>query len=209
MSQANIMASGPVLWKMVKMKNTPRFLSKFWVSYYVCTSMCLFYNSLPSSWRYHYSSFPLYLDLSPAFSSTQYTSNSSRITIPCSFAPDITWEHFKAKDIQEVYWQFSPKIPSGVISGGPQRLFTLSLQDSMKWNVNQHTDLKTQDPKKGDLSLTRKLGKEEDRGDYECIMKFKGGKILNRTVRVEVLQSKSKQIVWYKLNSVLHQHLSY
>ncbi|XP_018527926.1 CD4-1 molecule [Lates calcarifer] len=128
------------------------------------------------------------LDLSPAFSSTQYTSNSSRITIPCSFAPDITWEHFKAKDIQEVYWQFSPKIPSGVISGGPQRLFTLSLQDSMKWNVNQHTDLKTQDPKKGDLSLTRKLGKEEDRGDYECIMKFKGGKILNRTVRVEVLQ---------------------
>ncbi|CAB1456299.1 unnamed protein product [Pleuronectes platessa] len=41
---------------------------------------------------------------------------------------------------------------------------------------------------KGNLELTRKLGRVDDRGDYVCTMKFKNGLTLNRTVHVEVLQ---------------------
>lgn len=61
----------------------------------------------------------------------------------------------------------------------------------MTWKPDQARGLTpVLDPKKKDLSLTRRLGREEDRGDYVCTLKFKNGVTLNRTVHVEVLQSK-------------------
>ncbi|XP_035498050.1 CD4-1 molecule [Scophthalmus maximus] len=129
------------------------------------------------------------VDLSPAPLHPQYTSKSSPITVPCSISPHITWQQIKDKGIQEVHWQFFPKPSSGLSAGDPQRLFSLSLGDPLSWIPDAHRELRpAQDPKTGNLALTRKQGREEDRGDYVCTMKFKNGVTMNRTVHVEVLQ---------------------
>ncbi|XP_039973501.1 CD4-1 molecule isoform X2 [Xiphias gladius] len=130
------------------------------------------------------------LDLSPAPLRPQYTSKSMPLTIPCSIPPHISWEQIKAKGFQEVVWQFSPKSSLGLIHDSEtQKLYVLSLE-RLRWNkTDQHRELKpVQDPQKRNLTLTRKQGRKEDRGDYMCIMKFKNGVTLSRTVHVEVLQ---------------------
>lgn len=74
----------------------------------------------------------------------------------------------------------------------------------MAWKAEQDRGLTpVPDFKKGDLSLTRNRGREEDRGDYVCTLQFQNGATLNRTVHVNVLQSKSKQIALYKPSSAL------
>ncbi|XP_071325817.1 T-cell surface glycoprotein CD4-like [Trachinotus anak] len=120
----------------------------------------------------------------------QYTSESMPLTIPCSIAPGVSWEQVKARDIQEIYWEFIPKVSSGSISAYPQKLYFLSLQDQLTWtSTGQHRELKSvPDPKKGDFSLSRRRGREEDGGKYTCFMKFKNGVTLQRTVHVDVLQ---------------------
>uniref|UniRef100_A0A3B4YUG3 CD4-1 molecule n=1 Tax=Seriola lalandi dorsalis TaxID=1841481 RepID=A0A3B4YUG3_SERLL len=129
------------------------------------------------------------VDLSPAPSDPKYTSKSKTLNIPCSFAPHVSWEHVKARDVQEIYWQFSPDPSSGLVSKDTQKLYFLNLNDSLWKNTGQHRELRpVQNLKNGDLSLSRKQGREEDRGNYVCNMKFKSGAILNRAVRVEVLQ---------------------
>ncbi|XP_034467006.1 CD4-2 molecule, tandem duplicate 2 [Hippoglossus hippoglossus] len=127
--------------------------------------------------------------LSPAPLVPHYTSTSSPITVPCSIPPLITWEQIKAKGIHEVHWQFFPETSSGLISQDAQRLFSLSLAGPLSWKRDQPRGLSpARDPKTGNLDLTRKLARVEDRGDYMCTMKFKNGRTLNRTVHVEVLQ---------------------
>ncbi|XP_037309296.2 CD4-1 molecule [Pungitius pungitius] len=122
------------------------------------------------------------LDLSPALLHPQYTSKSWPLTVPCSLSANITWQQIK-KDVQEVHWHFVPK------SGLSRRLFSLSLEDPPTWKADRNSELcPVPDPKKGDLSLTRSQGSEEDQGDYVCTMRFKNGVSLNRTVHVEVLQ---------------------
>lgn len=149
--------------------------------------------------------FPSYLDLSPARLHPLYTSKSWPLKVPCSFLAHISWQQIKAKDIQEVLWDFVPRSGSS-----PQRLFNLSLENPLTWKPDQNRGLRpVSDPQKGDLSLTRNRGREEDSGDYECALKFKNGVTLKRTVHVEVLQSKSTQTALYKPSSVLHSHLSY
>ncbi|XP_022612355.1 uncharacterized protein LOC111230068 [Seriola dumerili] len=129
------------------------------------------------------------VDLSPAPSDPKYTSKSKTLNIPCSIAPHVTWEHVKARDVQEIYWQFSPDPSSGLVSKDTQKLYFLTLNNSLWKNTGQHRELRpVQNLKNGDLSLTRKQGREEDRGNYVCNMKFKSGVTLTRTVRVEVLQ---------------------
>ncbi|XP_053288846.1 T-cell surface glycoprotein CD4 isoform X2 [Pleuronectes platessa] len=124
--------------------------------------------------------------LSPTPVLPHYTSTSSRFAVPCSIPPPFTWEQIKTKGVQEVHWQFFPATSSGLNSA--QRLFSLSL-DSLSWKEDQPRDLRpASDPKTGNLELTRKLGRVDDRGDYVCTMKFKNGLTLNRTVHVEVLQ---------------------
>lgn len=187
------MASGPVLWQIMEKKTRPRSLLRLLVSYDVRACMHSFYSSVPSYWRllYHYFSFPPYLDFSPAPSRPQYTSESLPLTIPCSIPADISWEQIKARGIEKVHWHFFPKPGSTLTSDDPQRLFFLSQEDPMTWKPDQARGLTpVLDPKKKDLSLTRRLGREEDRGDYVCTLKFKNGVTLNRTVHVEVLQSK-------------------
>lgn len=171
----------------------------------------LIYSNVPSSWRrpQHYLCFLPYLDLSPPSSLPQYTSKSSPLTIPCSILPQITWDQIKTKGIQEVEWQFFPKLSSGVVSGDPQKLFSLSL-DTLQWKADHLTELNpVPTVNNGNLSLTKRQGRENDRGDYVCIMKFNNGVTLNRTVHVELLQSKSKQIAFYKPSSWLLSQLSY
>ncbi|KAL6109267.1 cd4 [Pungitius sinensis] len=123
------------------------------------------------------------LDLSPAPLHPQYTSKSWPLTVPCSLSANIAWQQIKEKDVQEVHWHFVPE------SGLSQRLFSLSLEDPPTWKADQNSELRpVPDPKKGNLSLTRSRGSEEDQGDYVCTMRFKNGVSLNRTVHVEVLQ---------------------
>ncbi|TDH11626.1 hypothetical protein EPR50_G00062770 [Perca flavescens] len=124
------------------------------------------------------------MDLSPAPLSPLYTSKSSKaLIVPCSILPHISWEQIKAKEIQEVHWQFIPELGSS-----PQTLFSLSLEDKLTWQPEQNRGLRpVKDPKERDLSLIRNQG-SEDRGDYVCTLKFKNGVSLNRTVHVKVLQ---------------------
>lgn len=125
------------------------------------------------------------VDLSQAPSSTTYTSGLTNLKIPCSIWPHISWDQIKKKGIQEVNWDFFPTPSSGV----SQRLFSLSLNNSMKWNASQSRNLSpAQGLNKGDLSLSRSRGREEDRGAYVCSLKFKNGKTLKRTVLVDVLK---------------------
>ncbi|XP_032374627.1 CD4-1 molecule [Etheostoma spectabile] len=124
------------------------------------------------------------IDLSPAPLSPQYTSKSRVLTIPCSLPSYISWEQIKAKDIQEVYWQFIPEPGSS-----PQTLFSLSLEDPLTWPAGPSRGRHTvKDPKNKNLSLTINQVREEDRGNYVCALVFKNGVSLNRTVHVEVLQ---------------------
>ncbi|KAF1388113.1 hypothetical protein PFLUV_G00086860 [Perca fluviatilis] len=124
------------------------------------------------------------MDLSPAPLSPLYTSKSSKpLTVPCSIPPHISWDQIKAKDIQEVHWEFIPEPDSS-----PERLFNLSLEDPLTWQPKQNRGLRpVKDPKEMDLSLIRNQG-SEDKGDYVCTLKFKNGVSLNRTVHVKVLQ---------------------
>ncbi len=154
-------------------------------------------------------SFPPYLDLSPPPLHSLYTSESSRLTIPCSIPAHISWEQIKAKGFKNAQWEFFPKTGSTLASDAPQRLFNLSLENPQTRKAAQErrwTPVK--DPKNKNLSLTTNRVRKEDRGDYVCILEFEK-QTLRRTVTVEVLQSKSKQIALYKHSSVLYSHLSY
>ncbi|KAM8869323.1 CD4-1 molecule isoform 2-T2 [Spinachia spinachia] len=123
------------------------------------------------------------LDLSPAPPHPQYTSESWPLTVPCSLPAHIAWQQIKEKDVQEVHWHFVPE------SGLSQMLFSLSLEDPPTWKAGQNRELRpVPDPMKGNLSLTRSRGSEEDQGDYVCTMTFKNGVSLRRNVHVKVLQ---------------------
>ncbi|XP_076593485.1 CD4-1 molecule [Chaetodon auriga] len=127
--------------------------------------------------------------LSPAASSTQYTSKSWPLTIPCSIPSHISWDQIKSKGIQQVHWDFIPSPGSILNSSGPQRLFSLSLEEPLAWKPDQHRGLTPVSTlKNGNLSLTRNRVKEEDSGDYKCTLKFRNGGTLSRTVHVNVLQ---------------------
>ncbi|KAK2844764.1 hypothetical protein Q5P01_011423 [Channa striata] len=118
---------------------------------------------------------------------TVYTSKMSSLTLPCSTHSGVSWEHIKAKDIQKVSWEFSPKLPSGFNSGGTEKLLSFSLE-TLTWDKVAFKDLKpVGDAQKGNLSLNRGKGREDDRGNYTCQLQFKNGVILKSTVHVEVL----------------------
>lgn len=136
-----------------------------------------------------------YLDLLPAPARTQYSSAISPLSIPCWIPPHISWDQVKAKGIQGAHWHFLPKrLHSDRTSGDPQSLYSLSLEDPLKWKAEQGRDLRAvPDLNKGNLSLIRKHGREGDRGDYMCTLRFKNRVTLNTTIRVEVLQSESEQ----------------
>nr|AYD60582.1 CD4 [Trematomus bernacchii] len=124
------------------------------------------------------------LDLSPALSS-QYTSTSSRLTVPCSLLPHISWEQIKAKGFRELHWSFIPT-PGSV----PQRLFSLSAEGLLTWKPDQNKGLLQPGTnlKKGDLSLGRNRGIEKDAGEYICALGFENGVTLERRVHVKLLQ---------------------
>lgn len=146
--------------------------------------------NVPSSWKQPHHLLCLFLDL---YSSPhQFTSKSSPLQLPCSLPSHITWDQLKTRGIEEVQWQFSPNPPSGDRSNGQkQKLFSLSL-DTLQWEPEHSLKtVRVADVTKGNLSLTKRQGK--DGGDYECIVKFKGGVTLTRTVHVDVLRSKSKR----------------
>lgn len=97
--------------------------------------------------------------------------------------------------VQGGSWDFSPKTDSGLLSVVPQRIFTLTLGESVRWQAGDvDTGLNpTSDFKKGDLSLMRSRGREGDAGNYVCRLEFNHGRSLEKTVRVHVLQSELKQ----------------
>ncbi|XP_055359083.1 CD4-1 molecule isoform X2 [Betta splendens] len=127
------------------------------------------------------------VDLAPGPSSYQFTSKSSGLTIPCSLPSHVTWDQLKEKGLEEVQWLFSPK-PPGDLSNGPKlKLYSLSLE-TLQWEAVQPRELDAgTDVSKGDLSLSKRKGKEKDAGDYECMMKFKT-LTLKTSVHVEVLR---------------------
>ncbi|KAM4601159.1 CD4-1 molecule [Polymixia lowei] len=124
------------------------------------------------------------VDLSQAPSSPRYTSLSNRLDVPCSVPPHLSWKVLKEKGIRGGHWSFTP----GVASGIPEKLFSLSVDDPPAWRVQRERALSASDPSKNDLSLRRKLAKEEDRGWYTCALEFTDGVTLERRVRVEVLK---------------------
>ncbi|XP_030251079.1 CD4-1 molecule [Sparus aurata] len=129
------------------------------------------------------------VDLSPAPTSPLYTSKSQPLTIPCSIPSGISWEQVKAKGVQGVHWDYFPNTGLSHISGDPQRLFSLSLNDTLRWQPDRSRGLTPVSSLiKGNLSLFINKAKEEDRGDYVCTMKFRNGVTLKRTVQVNVLQ---------------------
>ncbi|KAK1895732.1 T-cell surface glycoprotein CD4 [Dissostichus eleginoides] len=125
------------------------------------------------------------LDLSPALSRPQYTSTSSPLTVPCSLLPLISWDQIKAKGFRKLHWSFIPT-PGSV----PQTLFSLSAEGLLTWKPNQNKGLLQPGTnlKKGDLSLGRNRGTEDDAGEYICALEFENGVRLNRGVHVKLLQ---------------------
>ncbi|XP_036930891.1 CD4-1 molecule [Acanthopagrus latus] len=128
------------------------------------------------------------VDLSPAPDHPLYTSKFQSLTIPCSIPSDVSWEQVKAKGVQGVHWDYL-SLGSSHISGDPQRLFSLSLNDTLSWQPDKNRGLTpVSSLMKGNLSLFINKAKVEDRGDYVCTMKFRSGLTLNRMVQVNVLQ---------------------
>ncbi|KAF7670133.1 hypothetical protein LDENG_00049860 [Lucifuga dentata] len=127
------------------------------------------------------------IDLSPAPLYPLYTSVSSPLSIPCSILPHISWDQLKAKNIQGGHWLFFPKPASTLTPEDSQKLFSLSLEDSLTWKANQDRGLAPPGPQKNDLSLHRARATEADRGEYICRLEFENLN-LYRTVRVEVLE---------------------
>ncbi|KAK5891834.1 hypothetical protein CesoFtcFv8_012271 [Champsocephalus esox] len=124
------------------------------------------------------------LDLSPALSRPQYTSTSSHLSLPCFLLPHISWEQIKAKGFRELHWSFIPSTVSV-----PQRLFSLSAEGPLTWKPDQNKGLQPgTNPNKGDLSLRRNRGIEEDAGEYICALEFENGVTLKRSVHVKLLQ---------------------
>lgn len=122
----------------------------------------------------------------------EYTSTSSPLAVPCSIPAPAPWELIKSLGLREGHWQFFPTSTSNRVSAEAQRLFTLSLEEPVSWKPNQTRGLTpVSDFKKRNLSLSRKLGRADDRGDYVCTLKFESGITLSTTVRVNVLESKS------------------
>lgn len=95
--------------------------------------------------------------------------------------------------LQGGHWQFRPRSRSNQHPSEAQRLFTLSLEDPVSWKPDDPRGLiPVSDFKNRNLSLGRRKGDEGDRGDYVCTLEFKG-LTLTRTVRVDVLESKSRR----------------
>ncbi|XP_042278919.1 CD4-1 molecule [Thunnus maccoyii] len=126
------------------------------------------------------------IDLSPAPSSSQYTSKSSSVTIPCSRPPNIPWKQFKTKGLKRVQWRFFPKPSSS--PEGPQTLMDLGVGELMNWTGPTHRKLTASNLNDGNLSLINTQTTEEHGGDYECCLTFENGRNLTRTIRVEVLK---------------------
>lgn len=96
--------------------------------------------------------------------------------------------------LREGHWHFFPRSTSNLLSSEAQRLFTLSLKEPVSWKPEGTRGLTpVSDFKNRNLSLGRKKGDNGDRGDYVCTLKFDNGLTLNRTVRVNVLESKSSR----------------
>lgn len=130
------------------------------------------------------------VDLSPGPPGPLYTSKNLHLSIPCSIPSYISWEQIKAKGLQEVHWDFFQAKPgTGLISDDPQRLYSLSLEDPPTWKADRSRGLTpVADLKKGNLSLTKRVTGEVDRGDYVCTLKFNNSVTLSRTVHINVLQ---------------------
>lgn len=125
----------------------------------------------------------------------EYTSTSSPLAVPCSITTQAPWDQIKSLGLREGHWQFFPRSTSDRVSPDAQRLFTLSLEESV-WKAKQTRGLTpVKDLKNRDLSLSRTLGRADDRGDYVCTLKFESGVTLSTTVRVNVLESKSVHTV--------------
>lgn len=93
--------------------------------------------------------------------------------------------------LREGHWHFFPRSTSGPLSSEAQRLFSLSLEDPVTWQPGQTRGLTpVSDFKNRNLSLGRRKGDSGDGGDYVCTLKFDNGPTLNRTVHVNVLESK-------------------
>lgn len=77
----------------------------------------------------------------------------------------------------------------------PQRIFSLSLEDPAGWRAQSEDRelIPASGFEKGDLSLARSRGREEDAGDYVCRLEFNNNRSLERTVHVQVLQSELRR----------------
>lgn len=127
---------------------------------------------------------------------SQYTSRSSPLSVPCSIPAQVPWAQIKTLGLREGHWQFFPRSTSNLLSSEAQRLFTLSLEEPVSWKPGQTRGLTpVSDLKNRNLSLVRERGDDGDRGDYVCTLKFDSGLTLNGTVRVNVLESKSRRVV--------------
>lgn len=101
------------------------------------------------------------------------------------------WEQIKSLGLREGLWEFFPRSTASLDSAGAQRLFTLSLEEPVSWEADQPRGLSpASDFKNRNLSLGRRLGRADDRGDYVCTLKFESGATLSTTVRVNVLERK-------------------
>uniref|UniRef100_A0A3Q0RWT8 Ig-like domain-containing protein n=1 Tax=Amphilophus citrinellus TaxID=61819 RepID=A0A3Q0RWT8_AMPCI len=125
-------------------------------------------------------------------SSHQYTAADTSLTIPCSINSGVTWEQILTKELEEVWWDFVPKLSSGAVSVNRERLFDFNVE-KRSLTPGQKKGLRlVSSNKKENLSLTKSKGSVEDRGHYNCSMKFKNGRTLSNTVDLDVLQITSQ-----------------
>uniref|UniRef100_A0A3Q0S2P3 Ig-like domain-containing protein n=1 Tax=Amphilophus citrinellus TaxID=61819 RepID=A0A3Q0S2P3_AMPCI len=124
--------------------------------------------------------------------SHQYTAADTSLTIPCSINSGVTWEQILTKELEEVWWDFVPKLSSGAVSVNRERLFDFNVE-KRSLTPGQKKGLRlVSSNKKENLSLTKSKGSVEDRGHYNCSMKFKNGRTLSNTVDLDVLQITSQ-----------------
>ncbi|XP_030606293.1 CD4-1 molecule [Archocentrus centrarchus] len=125
-------------------------------------------------------------------SSHQYAAADTLFTIPCSINSGVTWEQILTKELEEVWWDFVPKLSSGAVSVDRERLFNFNVEKRSLTPVHKRGMKFAVSNKKENLSLTIKKGSVEDRGCYNCSMKFKNGRTLSNTVDLDVLQITSQ-----------------
>ncbi|KAL6489504.1 hypothetical protein MHYP_G00032450 [Metynnis hypsauchen] len=132
------------------------------------------------------------IDLSSPLSDTVYTSltSGSPPVLPCSLSSVISWSAVQDKGLRTGSWSFTPLSQTRQ----PKQQLLLQLQPSIAWKKTNNSDtsnkpfLEEKELKQHDLSVKVLKVSPDVRGTYTCSLEFSAGRMLSRTLQLEVLE---------------------